>query len=219
MMRSLSLITMVASASAFATTSSSPAFVGSSALHAVSIEHAPYFIDVNDSSVEPASKLPTVMESTPKPAKKAAPKKKAAAAPKHKEGVLTPAVHVARAVMGDETLNKVRGKAISLHSDVIAAFVDSSDSEFGNKVLKALFKVADKNGDGLIQEDELKQVFQALHFSWLQDKQVKGILNRADSDENGVIDMEEWLKEAPKTLRTNLIKLAKTNGGELGLLA
>jgi hypothetical protein len=27
------------------------------------------------------------------------------------------------------------------------------------------------------------------------------------------------MQEAPKTLRTNLIKLAKKNGGELGLLA
>jgi hypothetical protein len=31
--------------------------------------------------------------------------------------------------------------------------------------------------------------------------------------------MEEWMREAPKTLRTNLVKLAKQNGGDLGLLA
>ena len=33
---------------------------------------------------------------------------------------------------------------------------------------------------------------------------------RADVDENEVIDFEEFVATAPKTLRTNLIKLAKT---------
>ena len=41
----------------------------------------------------------------------------------------------------------------------------------------------------------------------------------ADLDANGYLDYQEWRKEAPKTLRTNLIKLAKRNGGEMGLLA
>ena len=37
-------------------------------------------------------------------------------------------------------------------------------------------------------------------------------------DDNDVIDFEEFCKEAPKTLRTNLVKLAKANGDELGFL-
>jgi Ca2+-binding EF-hand superfamily protein len=52
----------------------------------------------------------------------------------------------------------------------------------------------------------------------LKEKQVKGIFERADTDENGTIDLQEWMTEAPKTLRTNLTKLAKKNGGELGFL-
>ena len=35
----------------------------------------------------------------------------------------------------------------------------------------------------------------------------------------GVIDYEEFVKEAPKTLKTNLVKLAKNNGAELGFLS
>jgi Ca2+-binding EF-hand superfamily protein len=60
---------------------------------------------------------------------------------------------------------------------------------------------------------------QLLGFSWLQSKQIQGIFQRADLDDNGAIDFDEFMKEAPKTLRTNLIKLAKKNGGDMGLLA
>ena len=34
-----------------------------------------------------------------------------------------------------------------------------------------------------------------------------------------VIDFEEFVKETPKTLRTSLVKLAKSNGHDLGFLA
>ena len=34
-----------------------------------------------------------------------------------------------------------------------------------------------------------------------------------------VIDYDEFVKEAPKTLKTNLVKLAKENGAELGFLS
>ena len=55
--------------------------------------------------------------------------------------------------------------------------------------------------------------------SWLAEKQVEQIIKRADSDENEVIDFEEFVKEAPRTLRVNLVKLAKQNGHDLGFLA
>ena len=76
----------------------------------------------------------------------------------------------------------------------------------------------DKNKDGEIDEEELKLAFQAIGFDWLKDKQVKGILKRADKDENGILDYEEFKMEIPRTLKTNLVKLAKKNGGEMGLL-
>jgi len=74
----------------------------------------------------------------------------------------------------------------------------------------------DKNKDGVLDEKELALAFETLGFSWLKEKQVSGILKRADKDDDGIIDYEEFRKELPKTLRTNLTKLAKKNGGELG---
>ncbi|CAB9501009.1 Calcium binding protein [Seminavis robusta] len=173
-------------------------------------------------SAEPIVTQATAQEATESAAEKAAktpaPKK---AAPKnnHKEGVFSPLVVFMKEVMGDENLNKLRGKAISVHSNVIGSFVDTSDSRFGDAVLRALFRVADANNDGTISKDELQAAFQSLGFEWLQEKQVQGIFKRADTDGNGTIDMEEWVQEAPKTLRTNLTKLAKKNGSELGLLS
>ena len=124
----------------------------------------------------------------------------------------------AKTVLGDTQLNKVRGKAISLHSDVIGNFAESSNTEFGQAILKLLFGIADTNHDGSIQEEELGIALNALGFDWLQMKQVHGIFSRADLNHDGELSVEEWVQEAPKTLRTNLIKLAKKNGSELGLL-
>jgi hypothetical protein len=138
---------------------------------------------------------------------------------KHKEGLFTPIVLLAKTVLGEERLNKLRADVISKHSDVIASFVDTSDSTFGRTVLRLTFEAADKNQNGLIEEEELAVVLGSLGFDWLKEKQLKGIFARADSDENGAISLQEWYEAAPKTLRTNLIKLAKKNGGELGFLS
>jgi hypothetical protein len=155
---------------------------------------------------------------------KPAPKKAAAAAAKkggaHSQGgIFSPIVKAAKQVLGEEKLNQVRGRAIGLHSDVISKFVDTAETAYGERVLQQLFKLADRDGSGTICREELKTAVQVLGFDWLQDKQVDGIFKRADADGSGAIDLEEWMKEAPKTLRTNLIKLAKKNGGELGFLA
>ena len=40
----------------------------------------------------------------------------------------------------------------------------------------------------------------------------------ADANGDGFIDFEEFCKDAPKTLRMQLIKLAKQNGNDLGFL-
>jgi hypothetical protein len=136
-----------------------------------------------------------------------------------KIGIFSPLVVTLKKTMGEEELNRLRAKVIALHSDVIASFVSTAETPFGQKALEVLFQWADKNQDGIIEEGELAAALQTLGFSWLQDKQVKGILQRADADANGVIDFEEFKSEAPKTLKTNLTKLAKKNGGDLGFLA
>ena len=145
-------------------------------------------------------------------------KKEAKGGAAHSEGIFSPVVKFAKVVLGEDKLNKVRAKAISMHSDVIASFVSTAEWPTGQAVLKALFTLVDKDGNGLIEEDELVMAVNALGFTWLKEKQVRGILQRADSDESGSIDLQEWMIEAPKTLRTNLTKLAKKNGGELGFL-
>jgi Ca2+-binding EF-hand superfamily protein len=102
---------------------------------------------------------------------------------------------------------------------VIASFVATAETPFGESALKTLFSIVDKDGSGTIEEDELKEAFRILGFTWLQEKQIRGILERADLNQDGRLDIDEWKKEAPKTLRTNLIKLAKKNGSDLGFLA
>ncbi len=138
--------------------------------------------------------------------------------PAHKEGVFSPVVVASKKILGDEEINQLRAKIISLHSNVIGDFVDTHQTKLGSQIAKLLFAAMDVNNDGTLDKDELKAAFQALGFTWLQDKQVDGILKRADKDGNGVIDYEEFEAELSKTLRTNLIKLAKKNGGDMGLL-
>jgi hypothetical protein len=137
-----------------------------------------------------------------------------------KSGVLSPIVILAKnAMRDDDNFNKLRAKAISMHTSVISGFVDTSDTPFGRAVLQSLFDAIDRNHNGLIEEPELADALKTFGlFSWLQAKQIHGIFERADRDHDGELDFNEWLIEAPKTLRKNLIKLAKKNGGELGLL-
>jgi len=189
----------------------------------VTTKRAPFYVTVS----EPMTKAQTTDEiaSTrsaasiqPKQKKNSASSQKKPAAGGHgKEGVFSPLVKTAKNVLGEKELNQVRAKAIGLHSDVIGKFVDTADSDFGNQVLKALFSLADKDRNGTVEEEELSTALKALGFD-LKPKQISGIFQRADVDENGALDFEEWRREAPKTLRTNLIKLAKKNGGELGFL-
>lgn len=182
----------------------------------------PFFLDVVSTSevvsdatpppVEKESRSPTAADKSSKKASKIALKNN------HKQGVFSPLVMGAKAVVGEDRLNQIRAKAISMHSDVIGKFVETSDSEFGQTVLDRLFDIIDVNEDGTVDKDELKRGLRILGFSWLEDKQVEGILKRADKDANGVLDPVEFRKEAPKTLKTNLKKLAKKNGGDMGLL-
>jgi len=153
----------------------------------------------------------------PKSAKKAAPKKKGGGAV-HKEGVFSPIVVAAGSVLGKDDLNKIRAKIISVHSDLIKSFVATSDSEFGKSVLRQLFKAVDTDNSGYLDKEELTVALNMLGFKWLKDKQVDKIFQRADENGDLEISLEEFMDEAPKTLKVNLVKLAKTNGGDMGLL-
>lgn len=208
----LILVTMAAGSHAFVTAGPRrPTFALASSSATTYRNDVPFFADVRDKATQ--TRVTSAKKASP------APKVATSGGAIHKAGVLSPVVLLSKKVLGEEKLNKVRAKIISMHSDVIAGFVDTSETVVGNIVLKQLFDITDANRSGTIDEEELKLALKTLGFDWLKEKQVKGIFERADSDANGAIDMDEWLKEAPKTLRTNLIKLAKKNGGDMGLLA
>ena len=204
-----------------------------------SMKKVPFFVNV----VEPATSSTAVLDSntgsssaamdtevpteavtpqvdaTEQAATPPAPKKKKIAAKKDADGLFAPAVLLTKDILGDTELNKLRAKIIGLHSDVIGKFTSTAQSEFGNQVLKVLFTLADKDGDGTIDEKELKVALDAMGFDFLKEKQIAGIFKRADGDENGRLDFDEWQQAAPKTLKAALIKLAKKNGHDLGFLA
>ncbi|KAG8460008.1 hypothetical protein KFE25_011057 [Diacronema lutheri] len=135
-----------------------------------------------------------------------------------KSGPFAPLVQTAKTLLGDEELNSLRGKVIGEHSKVIKTFVDSAETEFGKAALQKLFAIADGDGSGDLTLDEVTGALKALGFSYLTDAQIAAIFERADEDGSGTVDLAEFCKEAPRTLRTNLIKLAKLNGNELGFL-
>jgi len=162
------------------------------------------------------------MASAPQAAATEEPKKTPAAKPKKNsdnEGLFAPAVLLTKEILGITELNKLRGKIIKMHSDVIGDFTETAQSEFGIQVLKVLFTLADKNGDGTIDEEELSAALKALGFDFLKEKEIARMFDKADGDKNGALDFEEWTKVATPTLKKNLIKLAKKNGHDLGFLA
>lgn len=135
-----------------------------------------------------------------------------------KQGIFAPIVNTAKNVLGKDELNALRAKVIKEHSAVIAKFVDTSESSFGRIALKRLFEAADVDKSGGLDQQEVAAALKALGFAYLSEAQAAAIFQRADLDENGTVDFEEFCKETPKTLRTNLIKLAKKNGNDLGFL-
>ena len=66
-----------------------------------------------------------------KPAVAAKPLKKKPVGGHNQDGLLAPFVILMKKVLGDDELNKLRGKVISLHSEVIGTFVDTHDSAVG----------------------------------------------------------------------------------------
>lgn len=159
---------------------------------------------------------PVAAATTTPAAAKPAPKKKGGNP--HKEGVFSPIVVAGKVVLGKDQLIKIRAKIIGLHSDLIKSFVATSDSETGKTVLRQLFKIVDTDNSGYLDKKEVMVALNMLGFKWLGEKQVDKIFSRADANGDLEISLEEFMQETPKTLKVNLIKLAKQNGGEMGLL-
>ena len=103
------------------------------------------------------------------------------------QGIFAPAVIAAVDVMGRKELNKLRGDVIAKHSKVIGAFVDTSESAFGQIVLKRMFEAADKDDSGGLDREEVREALHALGFKFIKDKEINKIFERGDLDGNEVI--------------------------------
>jgi len=79
----------------------------------------------------------------PQPEPTAGPKKGSQA----KDGPFSWIVRLGKVVLGQKTFNKIRGKLIAKHSQVITTFVTNYD--LSSKTRGQLIKVAKKNGDEL----------------------------------------------------------------------
>jgi len=140
---------------------------------------------------------------------------------KQQKGVLVPVVVLAKMLLGEQRLNKLRGKVIGYHTQVIGAFTKTATTtDFGTQTLTALFEHADTDRNGTICQAEFTAALHAVGFGgFLKDKHMAALFARADKDQNGVVDLQEWRSEVPKILTVNLTKLAKHNGHAMGLLA
>ena len=136
-----------------------------------------------------------------------------------KNGIFTPLVKLTKWVVGEERFLPFRARVIGEHTKVIQAFVDTADSPFGCMALEKLFEIADVDGSGTIDRAELELALKKLGFSHLTEAQIDKIMDKADGDDNCVIDYDEFVDNAPKTLKTQLVKLAKNNGADLGFLS
>ena len=125
------------------------------------------------------------------------------------EGIFAPAVVLTKEVMGVKNLNTLRARVIKEHTEIIGKFTDTADTAFGDTVLKLLFDLADKDGNGTIDEVELQRAFNAIGCGFIPEKTIDGMFKRADKDGSCGLDYEEWCKAAPKSLKTALVKLAK----------
>lgn len=135
-----------------------------------------------------------------------------------KNGIFSPIVNETKKILGEKKLNEIRAKIILQHSKVISQFVDTSDTKFGKIALKCLFEAADKNKNGKLEFDEIKSASKALGFTWIDDDKTRKLIISGDINNDEIIDFEEFVNSAPKVLRTNLVKLAKKNGNDLGFL-
>lgn len=63
------------------------------------------------------------------------------------DGIFAPAVRITRQVLGKKQLNKIRGKGIALHSQVITSFCKQIGAPAKTK--QGLIRLAKKNGEYL----------------------------------------------------------------------
>mmetsp|Transcript_87498 Transcript_87498/g.173643 ORF Transcript_87498/g.173643 Transcript_87498/m.173643 type:complete len:190 (-) Transcript_87498:44-613(-) len=138
---------------------------------------------------------------------------------KAKDGIFTPIVEGAKVIVGEGELKKIRANVIKMHGELMGNFIGTANSDFGDFALEKLFEAADEDGSGQLDKEELKQALNKLGFTWVDEDKVDKVAKKGDKDGDGLIDLEEFKKMAPTVLKQNLMKLAKENGSELGMLS
>lgn len=128
---------------------------------------------------------------------------------------MSPVVDGAVCLIGRENVNRVRAAVIKRHKRIITEFVDTHNTPLGRVAMRTLFETADTNGDGWLDSNELSIALNHLGFQ-VTDAQRDAIMQRASPRE--MLDYDAFVREAPRTLRIQLIRLAKRNGERMGLM-
>ena len=68
-----------------------------------------------------------------------------------------------------------------------------NDTKFNVEEMKAVFRIFDKDGDGYITADEIQEEM-SKHGDVFTDQQIKQMMEGADSNGDGRIDYEEFVK-------------------------
>ena len=111
------------------------------------------------------------------------------------EGIFAPAVKLTADVVGRKELNAFRASVIAQHTKVIGAFVDTSESPFGQIALKALFEAACVTRP--VTNRAPRSPISPLTAHRTEDSLVGARLlrsnrfSRRDKDGNGTLDKEE----------------------------
>ena len=69
-----------------------------------------------------------------------------------------------------------------------------------DQYFKGLFAIADANGDGVLQPDELKKLLQLCGFA-LSAEEIAQFVSEADTNHDGVIEYSEFVPVATKMLQ------------------
>jgi len=136
-----------------------------------------------------------------------------------KDGPFTPTVVGFKVLMGEENLNSFRRAMIQLHGDAQAAAIDTHDTSYGQAIMEWLFNEADADNNGSIDKEELISACKKLGFEWMDAKRADKLIKKADKNEDGVIQLDEFKTSAPKFFKQSTLKLAKKNGADLGFLS
>jgi Ca2+-binding EF-hand superfamily protein len=77
-------------------------------------------------------------------------------------------------------------------AELVEKYRKSRDEE--RETLVRAFRLFDRNGDGVIDKNELKQALTTLGFSKLTEEEVDELFAEADADDSGAIDFNELVR-------------------------